>query len=81
MSHHPSLTMEAVTAPAPATLRITDGGQGKAEVPVVRSLAFQLTIKKDRVTPDVVKSMYFLFISLIVLLFMLIVYVAIYGRS
>ena len=54
----PQLTVSAsVKAPAPATLRITDGRQGKAEAPVVRSQAFQLTTEEARVAPDVVTGM------------------------
>ncbi|XP_052620076.1 uncharacterized protein LOC128126364 [Lactuca sativa] len=51
----PQLTVSAsVKAPAPATLQITDGRQGKAEAPVVRSRAFQLTAEEARAAPDVV---------------------------
>ena len=54
----PMLTASApVKAPAPATLRITDGRQGKAEAPVVRSRAFQLTAEEARAAPDVVTGM------------------------
>ena len=65
----PQLTVSApVKAPAPATLRITDGRQGKAEAPVVRSRAFQLTTEEARAAPDVVTgmilSLYFIFMML-----------------
>ena len=46
--------------PAPATLRITDGRQGRAEVRVAKSRAFQLTAEEEQASPDVVKSMYLL---------------------
>ena len=46
-----------VKAPAPATLRITDGRQAKAEAPVVRRRAFQLTTEEARAAPDVVTGM------------------------
>ena len=66
----PQLTASApVKAPAPATLRITDGRQGKAEAPVVRSQAFQLTTEEARVEPDVVTgmilSLYFIFFMML----------------
>ena len=55
----PQLTAASVPvkALAPATLRITDGRQGKAEAPVVRSRAFQLTTEEARAAPDVVTGM------------------------
>ena len=59
-------------APAPTTLRIKDSRQGKAEAPIVRSRTFQLTVEEARPTPDVVKGMYILPISLFMLLFLLI---------
>lgn len=34
-----------VVAPSPATLQITNGHQGKAVVPVMRSIAFQLIVE------------------------------------
>ncbi|XP_023747608.1 uncharacterized protein LOC111895775 [Lactuca sativa] len=43
-----------MVAPAPTTLRITNGHQGKAEAPVVKSRAFQLTIDEARAAPNVV---------------------------
>lgn len=68
------LTAGAVTTLTPVTLTITDGCQGQAEAPVVRSRAFQLTAEEDRAAPYVVTNMYLLLISLIVLLFMLNMY-------
>ncbi|KAL7606841.1 hypothetical protein Lser_V15G20546 [Lactuca serriola] len=43
-----------VVAPTPATLRITDSCLDKAETPVVKSRAFQLTTDEARTTPNVV---------------------------
>ena len=65
----PQLTVSApVKAPAPSTLQITDGRQGKAEALVVRSRAFQLTTEEARAAPDVVTgmilSLYFIFMML-----------------
>ncbi|XP_042758243.1 uncharacterized protein LOC122198135 [Lactuca sativa] len=42
-----------VSAPAPATLRITDGSLGQADASVMKSMAFQLTVEEARATPDV----------------------------
>ena len=54
----PQLTAAAlVKAPAPTALWIMDGRQGKAEAPVVRSRAFQLTTEEARAAPDVVTGM------------------------
>ena len=50
-------TAVPVKAPDPVTLRITDGWQGKAEAPVVRSRAFQLTTEEARAAHDVVTGM------------------------
>ena len=47
-------------APTPATLRITEGRQGKSDAPMVRSRAFQLTSKEVRASPDVVTVMFLL---------------------
>ena len=59
-SQCPSLAAAGkVSAPAPATLRITDGRQGRVETPVAKSRAFQLTAEEARATPDVVTGMYF----------------------
>ncbi|XP_052626964.1 uncharacterized protein LOC128133531 [Lactuca sativa] len=44
----------AVAAPAPATMRITDGRPAKADAPAVKSHTFQLTTKEAQATPDVV---------------------------
>ncbi|XP_023732308.1 uncharacterized protein LOC111880139 [Lactuca sativa] len=45
---------EAVAAPAPTTMRITDGHLAKADTPAVKSRAFQLTTEEARAAPDVV---------------------------
>ena len=55
-----------VTTPAPATLRITDGRQGQAEAPMVKSKAFQLIVEEARAALDVGTSMYLLLISLFI---------------
>ena len=59
------LAARLVVTPAPATLRITDGRQGKADAPVIRIMDFQLTAEEARIAPDVVTSMYLLLISLL----------------
>ncbi|XP_023743042.1 uncharacterized protein LOC111891204 [Lactuca sativa] len=43
-----------VLALAPATLRITDGRQDRAEKPVAKRRSFQLTAEEARASPDVV---------------------------
>ncbi|XP_052622888.1 uncharacterized protein LOC111885268 [Lactuca sativa] len=54
-SQFPSLAAAGkVMAPAPATLRITDGRQGRAETLVAKSRTFQLTTEEARAAPDVV---------------------------
>ena len=45
----------------PATLRITDGSQGRAEPPKARGRAFQLTAEEAKTTPDVVAGMFLSF--------------------
>ena len=52
-----------VLAPAPATLRITDGHQGRVETSVAKSRASQLTVEEARATPNVVTDMHFSLIS------------------
>ena len=47
-----------MAAPMLATMRITNGRQGKEEVPVVKSRAFQLTVGESQAAPDVVTGMY-----------------------
>ena len=67
-SQCPSLTSAGkVAAPAPATLRITDGRQGRADAPVAKSRVFQRTAEEARATPDVVMDMYLPFISLLLI--------------
>ena len=63
----------AVVEPYLVTLRITDDRQGKAEALVVRNRVFQLLAEEAHTPPYVVTSMYFLPISFIVLMFMLII--------
>lgn len=48
-SDSPELVKGAVTAPAPATMRITNGREGKVDVPVVRSQALQSHAKEIQV--------------------------------
>ena len=55
------LASRAVQTPAPATLRIIDGRQGKAEAPKARGRAFQLIAEEARATPVVMASMYYLY--------------------
>ena len=64
-ANYPLLAAKPAQAPTPATLRIIDGRQGRAEPPRAQGCAFQLTIKKARVTLDVVDGM---FLSLILLI-------------
>lgn len=47
----------AVGAPSLATLRITYDIQGKAEAPMVKSQALQLTTEEARAMPNVVTGM------------------------
>ena len=51
-----ALAAASVVAPTPATSRVADGWKVKAEVPVVRSRAFQLTAEEARATPVVTGS-------------------------
>ncbi|CAH1431388.1 unnamed protein product [Lactuca virosa] len=68
-SQCPSLAaVGKVAAPAPATLRITDDRQGRAEAPVAKSRAFQMTAEDARATPDVVTGMNLPLISVLVLI-------------
>ena len=57
-----------MAAPTPATLRITDGRQGRTEAPMEKSRVFHLTVEEARAAPDVVMSMYLLLISLFILI-------------
>ena len=56
--------VKPIAAPATATLRISDGRQGKVEALVVRSRAFQVIAEEARAAPDVVTSMYLFLIPL-----------------
>ncbi|KAI3522318.1 hypothetical protein L1887_11858 [Cichorium endivia] len=49
-----ALKTGGVQAPTPATLRITDGRQGRAEAPKGKGRAFQLTAEEACTAPDVV---------------------------
>ena len=48
----PQLVGRSVQAPAPATLRITGGGQGGAEPPRAQGRAFQLIAEEVRAEPN-----------------------------
>ena len=54
----PQLTAGPVQAPAPATLRITGGGQGGAEPPRAQGRAFQLAAEEVRAVPDAAAGMF-----------------------
>lgn len=73
-----SLSRGVVVAPALATLSITDERQVLVDAPVVRSWAFQLTIKEACASPNVVMGMHFLPISFIVLIFVLIIMIGVH---
>ena len=62
----PLLAARSVQAPAPATLRLTDGGQGRAEPPKAPGRAYQLVTEEIRSALEVSAGMFFCF-----LLFML----------
>ena len=55
-----------MAAPAPTTLRITDGRRGRAEMSVAKSRVFQLTAEEAQAAPDVVTGMYLSLISLFI---------------
>ena len=54
----PQLVAGPVQAPAPATLRITGGGQGGVEPPRAHVHAFQLTAEEVRAVPDAAAGMF-----------------------
>ena len=60
--------------PTLATLRITDGHQGKAETPMVKRKAFQLTTGEARPAPDVVTVIYFIMSFIAFLIYAYVVY-------
>lgn len=70
---YPRLSGEAKRAPNLATLRITDGQEGKVEVHVVKGITFQLTVEEARAALDVVTGMclimYFLLFPFFMLMF------------
>ncbi|CAH1445284.1 unnamed protein product [Lactuca virosa] len=59
----PLLAAKPAQAPAPTTLRITDGRPVRAEPPKAQGRAFQLTAEEARAAPDVVAGMFLSFIS------------------
>ena len=54
----PQLAAGPVQAPAPATLRITGGGQGGAEPPRAQGHAFQLAAEEVEAVPDATAGMF-----------------------
>lgn len=54
----PRLIGGVVTVRALATLRITDGHEGRAESPLVRNWAFQLQTNETRVPPHAIVGMF-----------------------
>ena len=54
----PQLAARPAQALVPATLKITNRGQGRAEPPKAQGRAFQLAAKGARTTPDAVTSMF-----------------------
>ena len=56
----PLLAARSVQAPTPATLRLTDGSQGRAEPPKAPWHAYQLVTEEIRSTPEVSAAMFFL---------------------
>ena len=67
-AHCPSLAVAGpVSAPSPATLRIIDGRQGRADAPVAKIRAFQMSDKEVHATLDVVMVMYLFLIYLLLL--------------
>ena len=54
------------------TLQITDDHYGKAEVPVVRSKAFQPIAEEAHAKPDVMTGMYLLLNNLFMFVFLII---------
>lgn len=52
------LSREVMMTPNPATLKIINGRQGKAETLVVKSQAFHLIAEEAQAAPDVVTGMY-----------------------
>ena len=56
----PLLAARPVHAPAPATLRLTDGGQGRAEPLKAKGRVYQLMAEETGTVPKVMAGMYFL---------------------
>ena len=54
----PQLAAGSVQAPAPATLRITGGGQGGAEPPRAQGRVFQLVTEEVRAVPETAAGMF-----------------------
>lgn len=75
---YPRLLGGVVMEPAPATLMITDGHQGKAQARMVRSRAFHLTAEEAQAAPDVFTGMYLYHVFFMISLFMLMFYLTVY---
>lgn len=61
----PFLSSRSIQTPAPATLRITDGHQGKDEAPKSQGRDFKLTTEEARAGPAVITGFYtFIFLSI-----------------
>ena len=54
----PTLTGGGVQAPAPTTLRITDGKQGRAPVQKAKTIAYQMTAEEAAEAPRVITGTY-----------------------
>ena len=54
----PLLAARPVQAPTSTTLRITDECQGRTKPPRSKGYTFHLTIKEDRVAPNIINCMY-----------------------
>ena len=70
----PLLTAKSAQAPAPATLRITDGRPGRAEPLKAQGRAFQVTAEEAMPASDVVADMFMSLILFIVYVLCLSVY-------
>lgn len=74
----PSLSTRPAQVPTLATLRTTDGSQGRADPPRARVRAFQLTAEEARATPNVVSGM-FLSLILLIIFCVMIMFVSLLG--
>ena len=58
------MAARSVQAPTPATLRLTDGSQGRAEPPKAPGRAYQLVAEEIRTAPEVTAGMSFSYLLL-----------------